>query len=52
MRIAIIGVGAVGAATAEVIASRGRAWEIVLVDCNRALAKAVAAGMHCGRCGG
>ena len=52
MRIAIIGVGAVGAATAMVIALRGRARKIVLVDPNRARAKAVVTGMHYGRCGG
>jgi L-lactate dehydrogenase len=46
INIAIIGVGAVGAATALAIALRGRARELVLLDCNRVRAKAVATDMH------
>jgi L-lactate dehydrogenase len=48
MKIAIIGVGAVGAATAMAIAMCGRVREMVLVDRNRARAKAVATDMHYG----
>ncbi|MBO0738732.1 MAG: NAD(P)-binding domain-containing protein [Alphaproteobacteria bacterium] len=48
MKVAIIGVGAVGAATAMAIALRGCARELVLVDRNRARAKAVATDMHYG----
>jgi L-lactate dehydrogenase len=48
MKIAIIGVGAVGAATAMAITLRGRAREIVLLDRNRARAKAVATDIHYG----
>ena len=48
MKVAIIGVGAVGAATAMAVALRARAREIVLVDRNRARAKAVATDMHYG----
>jgi L-lactate dehydrogenase len=48
MKVAIIGVGAVGAATAMAIALRARAREITLVDRDRARAKAVATDMHYG----
>jgi L-lactate dehydrogenase len=48
MKVAIIGVGAVGAATAMAIALRARAREIILVDRDRARAKAVATDMHYG----
>ena len=47
-KIAIIGVGAVGAATATALALRARAREIILVDRDRARAKAVATDMHYG----
>jgi L-lactate dehydrogenase len=48
MKVAIIGVGTVGAATAMAIALRARAREVVLVDRDRARAKAVATDMHYG----
>ncbi|HEX9461555.1 MAG TPA: lactate dehydrogenase [Alphaproteobacteria bacterium] len=48
MKVAIIGVGAVGAATAMAIALRARAREVILVDRDRARAKAVATDMHYG----
>jgi L-lactate dehydrogenase len=48
MKVAIIGVGAVGAATAMAIAMRARARELVLIDRERARAKAVATDMHYG----
>ena len=48
MKVAIIGVGAVGAATAMAIVLRARAREVVLVDRDRARAKAVAVDMHYG----
>ncbi len=48
MKLGIIGVGAVGAATAMADALRARARELVLVDRNRARAKAVATDMHYG----
>ena len=48
MKVGIIGVGTVGAATAMAMVLRARAREIVLVDANRARAKAVATDMHYG----
>jgi L-lactate dehydrogenase len=48
MKLGIIGVGAVGSATAMAIALRARAREIVLIDSNNARAKAVATDMHYG----
>ncbi len=48
MKVGIIGVGAVGAATAMAAVLRASAREIVLVDSNRARAKAVATDMHYG----
>jgi L-lactate dehydrogenase len=48
MKVAIIGVGAVGAATAMALALRARAREVILVDRDRARAKAVATDMHYG----
>ena len=48
MKVALIGVGAVGAATAMAIALRARAREIILVDRDRARAKAAAADLHYG----
>ena len=48
MKFGIIGVGAVGAATAMAVVLRARARELVLVDRNRARAKAVATDMHYG----
>ena len=48
MKVAIIGVGAVGAATAMAITLRARAREVILVDRDRARAKAVATDMHYG----
>jgi L-lactate dehydrogenase len=48
MKLGIIGVGAVGSAIAMAAASRARIREIVLVDQNRARAKAVATDMHYG----
>ncbi len=48
MKVAIIGVGAVGAATAMAIVLRARAREVVLIDRDRARAKAVAVDMHYG----
>jgi L-lactate dehydrogenase len=48
MKVGIIGVGTVGAATAMAMVLRARAREIVLVDSNRARAKAVATDMHYG----
>jgi L-lactate dehydrogenase len=46
MKLGIIGVGAVGAATAMATALRARARDIVLIDKDRARAKAVAIDMH------
>jgi L-lactate dehydrogenase len=46
--LGIIGVGAVGSATAMAAASRARVREIVLIDRDRARAKAVAIDMHYG----
>ena len=48
MKVGIIGVGTVGAATAMAMVLRARAREIVLVDANRARAKAVATDVHYG----
>ena len=48
MKVAIIGVGAVGAATAMAITLRARAREVILVDRDRARAKAVGTDMHYG----
>jgi L-lactate dehydrogenase len=48
MKLGIIGMGAVGAATAMAVALRARARELVLVDRNRSRAKAVAMDMHYG----
>src|SRR5579871_4622020 len=48
MKAAIIGVGAVGAATAMAVALRARVRELVLVDRDRSRAKAVATDMHYG----
>ena len=48
MKVAIIGVGAVGAATAMAVVLRARAREVVLIDRDHARAKAVAADMHYG----
>jgi L-lactate dehydrogenase len=48
VKVAIIGVGAVGAATATALALRARAREVILVDRDRARAKAVATDMHYG----
>jgi L-lactate dehydrogenase len=48
MKVGIIGMGAVGAATAMAIALRARVRELILVNRNRARAKAVATDMHYG----
>lgn len=48
MKLGIIGVGAVGAATAMAVALRARARELVLVDRDLPRAKAVATDMHYG----
>jgi lactate dehydrogenase-like 2-hydroxyacid dehydrogenase len=48
MKLGIIGVGAVGSATAMAAASRARVREIVLIDRDQARAKAVAIDMHYG----
>jgi L-lactate dehydrogenase len=48
MKVAIIGVGAVGAATAMALALRARVRDVILVDRDRARAKAVATDMHYG----
>lgn len=48
MKLGIIGVGAVGSAIAMATASRARVRDVVLVDRNRARAKAVATDMHYG----
>jgi len=48
MKAGIVGIGAVGAATAMAIALRARVRELVLLDRNWARAKAVAADMHYG----
>lgn len=48
MKVGIIGIGAVGAATAMAIALRARLRELVLIDRTRARAKAVATDIHYG----
>jgi len=48
MKIGIIGVGAVGSATAMAIAQKGHVNEIVLIDIDRARAKGVATDMRYG----
>lgn len=48
MKVGIVGIGAVGAATAMAIAIRGRVRELVLVNRNRARAKGVATDMRYG----
>jgi L-lactate dehydrogenase len=48
MKVGIIGVGAVGAATAMAIALRSRVRELILIDRDSARAKAVAIDMHYG----
>ena len=48
MKVAIIGVGAVGAATAMSVVLRARVREVVLIDRDHARARAVAADMHYG----
>ena len=48
MKLGIIGVGAVGSATAMAIALRARVREVVLIDKDEARAKAVAIDMHYG----
>src|SRR5215813_12719352 len=48
MKIGIIGIGAVGAATAMSVALRARVREIVLIDKNEARVRAVATDMHYG----
>jgi L-lactate dehydrogenase len=48
MKVGIVGIGAVGAATAMAIAVRGRVCELVLVNRNRARAKGVATDMRYG----
>jgi malate/lactate dehydrogenase len=48
MKLGIIGVGAVGEATAMAVALRARARELVLVDRDLPRAKAVATDMHYG----
>ena len=48
MKLGIIGVGAVGAATAMAVTLRARVRELVLIDRDRARARAVATDMHYG----
>src|SRR5947208_4327515 len=48
MKIGIVGMGAVGAATAMAIVLRGRARQLILVNRNRARAKGVATDMRYG----
>jgi L-lactate dehydrogenase len=48
MKVGIVGIGAVGSATAMAIALRARVREVVLLDRDRARAKAVAIDMHYG----
>jgi L-lactate dehydrogenase len=48
MKLGIVGVGAVGAATAMAVTLRARARELVLIDKDHARAKAVATDMHYG----
>ena len=48
MKVGIVGVGAVGAATAMTLALRARVRELILINRDRARAKAVATDMHYG----
>ncbi len=48
MKLGIIGVGAVGSATAMAVALRARVREVILIDSNEARAKAVATDMQYG----
>lgn len=48
MKMGIVGVGAVGSATAMAVALRARTREVVLIDRDGARAKAVATDMHYG----
>jgi L-lactate dehydrogenase len=48
MKVGIVGIGAVGAATAMAIVLRARVRELILINRNRAHAKAVATDMHYG----
>jgi L-lactate dehydrogenase len=48
MKLGIIGVGAVGAATAMAVVLRARVRELVLIDKDRERARAVATDMHYG----
>jgi L-lactate dehydrogenase len=48
MKVGIVGIGAVGAATAMAVVLRARVRELILVNRNRARAKAVATDMHYG----
>ncbi|MGO9135769.1 MAG: lactate/malate family dehydrogenase [Methylovirgula sp.] len=48
MKLGILGVGAVGSATAMAVALRARVRELVLIDKDQARAKAVAVDMHYG----
>jgi L-lactate dehydrogenase len=48
MKVGIVGIGAVGAATAMAIATRARVRELVLVNRNRARARGVATDMRYG----
>jgi L-lactate dehydrogenase len=48
MKVGIVGIGAVGSATAMAIALRARVREVVLLDRDRRRAKAVATDMHYG----
>jgi L-lactate dehydrogenase len=48
MKLAIIGVGAVGTAMAMPVVIRARVCELVLIDKDRARARAVATEMHNG----
>jgi L-lactate dehydrogenase len=48
MKVGIVGMGAVGAATAMALALRARVRELILIDRTRSRAKAVATDMHYG----
>ena len=48
MKLGIVGIGAVGAATAMAIVLRGRVRELILVNRNRGRAKGVATDMRYG----
>src|SRR5947208_17191701 len=48
MKIGIVGIGAVGAATAMAIVLRGRVRQLILVNRNRSRAKGVATDMRYG----